>query len=39
MIETREAGPAAGAEVDDDLSPTALLASIKAARTTEDAAP
>ena len=39
MIETREAAQdAVGAEVDDDLSPTALLASIKTARATEDAA-
>jgi hypothetical protein len=38
MIETREAGPQAGAEVDDDLSPAGLLASIRTARDTEDAA-
>ncbi len=38
MIETRQAGPAAEAEVDGDLSPTALLTSITAARATEDAA-
>ena len=37
MIETREAGRV-GAGVDDDLSPTALLASIRSARATEDAA-
>jgi hypothetical protein len=38
MIDTREAGPGAGAEVDDDLSPAGLLASIRSARTAEDAA-
>ena len=38
MIETREAGRGVEAGVDDDLSPAALLASIKSARTAEDAA-
>lgn len=37
MIETREAGEV-GVEAGDDLSPNALLASIKTARATEDAA-
>jgi hypothetical protein len=38
MIETREAGPQAGAEVDDDLSHAGLLASIRTARAAEDRA-
>ncbi len=38
MIETREAEPEVGAEVDDDLSAAGLLASIRSARATEDAA-
>ena len=37
-MSTRAAGPELGAEVDDDLTPTALLASIRTARSTEDAA-
>ena len=38
MSETLEAGPEAEAEVDDDLSPAGLLASIQAARTAENSA-
>ena len=37
-MSTRAAGPELGVEVDDDLSPAALLASIRTARSTEDAA-
>ncbi len=38
MIETLEATPAGGSEVDDDLTPTALLASIKSRKAAEDTA-
>ncbi len=38
MIETREAGPEAGTEVDDDLSAAGLLASIRERKATEDRA-